>query len=394
MGAKILQNFLLKLERMEAPTDIPELPQEGGWIGNLMLDDKITSIPVFLPIRRTHTANEGGTGMGKTYAARVFVENMLLDRTNLLVLDRTRQWAGLGLPNKHEHVFDRYDQLGIDTNKARGFKIKLHTAPIPEPGELITGANIVSFKGVTKKEQCKQTAKILKHIYSEYVEHGEETTSIRLLVVLEETVTFLKDKAVRAILDELCREGRKYGIIFLFCTQLPSDFKYDTKSIRENVKNYVYLQLQDGNELSYVKDILGDRVNTVKSLKPGEAIIKTPDLDVVKVFMRPPFSHVGEPTKDELREINGDSDMEIIGYSSAPDVNDTEAKILDFVKEVYQFSNDPVLASDIKDVLELSNSTCNRVLNKMAEKKLIKKKFIRTGTGRSKLGIKLIPGVR
>jgi hypothetical protein len=317
--AKFLQNLISRLDKVSPIPHISELPTEGGWIGHVMEGDTITPHPLLYPLRVEHIYDSGTTRYGKSYLGRVLVENALIEGTNVLILDRTRQWCGLGKPANDEGVLIRFDTVGIGRKYVRGFPTKIFTPgndvglALPEdPKELFTGCSVICLKGLTDSESCTVARDILQAIYDSF---DRESDRVELLVVLEEASTFLPGdvskeakevaKEVRSLISRIAREKAKYGCVFLIITQSQSDFKDDAKIVREMVGARFFLRATDRAEHDYIEQYVSrEAAEIIKKLRAGEAFVHSATVAGAKCYVRAPFSAVSEMSNREIEQIN------------------------------------------------------------------------------------------
>ena len=405
VASRMVRNFIQKLDLAKPKHDEVSLPKHGGWLGNVMEGNQLTKVPLFFPIKTLNTYESGTTGAGKSYSGRVYVENAILDGVSVLVLDPTRQWCGLALPNSNEQVISRFDDLGVKQNCVRGFKTRIYTpgfdAGLPIPNkieELFKGTSVVSFKDLTDFDRCKMTRDILQTAYYWF---NQEIDKTRLLLVFEETSTFLPEnvssdarnmaKEVRTLLSRITREKRKYGLALMFLTQSLSDFRMDGKVIREMVQNRFFLRATDNAELEYVGNYVSKEAKEiVKNLGVGEALVSSPFVSGVKFLVRPPFSAVRELNDDEIRKVNSNfatpenSDSPI---KSEKNRIDREAQALEIIRNYYINSNKPIPAKELEKKLNIQGGSRQRLLDQLVDKKLIKIVKLKTTRGRAPYGI-------
>jgi hypothetical protein len=361
-GAKAIQNFLSRVKRVEQTPDIPNLPREGGWIGNVIQGDKTTSVPLLLPFKPRHIYVSGSTQYGKTYLARVLAENALIEGINVLILDPTRQWCGLGLPNRE---FKRFDELGIDRKHARGFPIELSDG--------LEGCNVVSMKGMTESERLKAAKTALQKVYDSM---DRETDDVKLMVFLEEAHLFLDDEVSNLAMG-IGREKAKYGVVLVPITQSLTDFRMKFKIIRELVTVRGFLRATDRAEHEYIERYVSkEAVEVIKNLKQGEAVIHSPDFPWTKFYVRPPFSSVREPSDEEIQEIRR------CKMETQTGLSEKEEQALRIIKDYHKFNDGAILASAIASKMKLSGRSRTNIFNSLVKKRLIRKVRIKLERGR------------
>jgi hypothetical protein len=321
IAAKVLQNFLRRLDIVPYISIPKEIPRKGGWIGNIIKGSDVTDIPFFYPIKLNHGYISGSTTSGKTFLARVTVENSIIEGVVVIVLDPGQQWFGLTRPAVKESVLKRYDQLGINREYARGFDVRIYIPggntnhDLPENlNDLLKKNSVISFRRCNDLERCRITRNILKTVYDSL---QRESDKLQILIVLEEAHLFSQSgvlgeakeaaQEVGIYIKRIAREKAKFGCNLQFISQSLSDFKRDEKIVREMVNSRFFLRATDNAELEYIENYVSREArDIVKNLGQGEALVHGYAISAssgVKVFVRPPFSHVGELSEAELKEI-------------------------------------------------------------------------------------------
>ncbi|NIO03985.1 MAG: hypothetical protein GTN74_05040 [Proteobacteria bacterium] len=409
--AKAIQNFLKRLDRLPPKLPVPELPREGGWIGHVLVGEKVTPTPLLYPSEVKHKYISGTTQSGKSFLGRVIVENELIEGTNVLILDPTRQWCGLGKATSDERVLSRFDRVGIGRDYVRAFDIKIHT-PRSEAGfdlprdleSLFTGCSVICLKDLCDSERCQVARNIFQAIYDSL---NREANRIELMVVIEETSVFLPEnvnreakeiaKEVKTLMTRIAREKAKYGCVFMIITQSLSDFRADAKVVREMIGTRFFLRAMDRAEHEYIEQYLSrEAVELAKNLKEGEAIIHSPSISGVKFYVRAPFSAVSEVTDAEIVQINKRCQVEyapqgndIIRHMYGPGMNQKENQVLSLVREYYDKYGVPILAAELGRRLGLRGGSRQRLLDQLVEKNLVKK--VRLGTKRGRPSDAILP---
>jgi len=395
---RTFQAFLRRVRAIgEDAQAIPELPKTGGWIGNLVLNNKVTDIPVFFPLEKlNHGYISGTTGSGKTFLARVLVENAIAEGVNVVVLDRTRQWTGLIKPAKSEESSARFKALGLKEPFFTGFPAKvLIVQDVKEFMENFTrnvesmmqGCLVISVKGLSDKEACEVAKLVLE---ASYHLADKETERLERLVVIEEAHAFLpghvdpsaKEEAqeVRRLIDRISREKRKYGLNLLLITQSISDFKDDARIVREMCNTKFFMRATDKSELEYVTSYISqDAAETVKWLKDGEVLLKNPNFEPIRVCVRPPFSHVGELSEEELAAKEGfeRAREEFLArmrraLKECESLSEKEEEFLLLAKKLYAEKKEPIAIIELAESLGLEGGTRQRIVEELEKKGLIK----------------------
>jgi hypothetical protein len=327
MAARFVSNVLERLDKTDrfaqkaalSPESIsPEtIPLSLGW----EVDDtgKMTR-PVAFPLTEmVHIYVSGTTGGGKSFLARVLVEEAAqYKQLSILVLDPRNQAIGLLVPEDRPKILQQYEHFGMKPGRARGFRFSYFapalpfTPPLPKDlSTLAMGRSIVSFKGLDDQRRCTLAGKILDAVFAAC--NAQESESPRLVVVVDEAHLFtrkrLDDSAKQAAaqveraLDKIAREGRKFGIVLALVSQTMKDFAYELASIRQMTTTKFFLRNSD-REIDYAADIIGDGRLLVQ-LPTGTALVHNANWGVVRIRVRPPYSKVFELAEAKTRQLVG-----------------------------------------------------------------------------------------
>lgn len=266
-----------------------------------------------------HLYASGTTGSGKSYLARVLVEEAAqYKQLSILVLDPRNQSVGLLLPEDRQKILQRYEEFGMKAEQAHGFKFQYfapglpYVPPLPERlSSLAHGRSIVSFKGLDDKHRCALAGRIFEAVFQAC--NAEESEHPRLLILVDEAQLFTRKRldesakqaaahAERA-LDRIAREGRKFGIVIGLVSQTMKDFGYELASIRQMTTTKIFLRNAD-REIDYASDVIGDGRLLVQ-LATGTAIVHNANWGVTRIRVRPPYSKVFELGEADVRRIFG-----------------------------------------------------------------------------------------
>jgi len=417
LPAKIFQNFINRLDKKPvSETILKKVPDKGGWIGNVIQGKEVSNIPFFHPINLKNGYISGTTRAGKSYLARVLVENALIEGNkdlSVVILDPTRQWSGLAIPTSSKESIKRLERLGISKNNITGFNTRTYCPgnssglPLPHDSrEILKGCSVISMKGLDDKQRCQIARDILKTIYETPLSESED---LNLLLVLEEAHSFLPysvigdavddAKEVQILLNRISREKVKYGSNLLLITQSLSDFKRGGRIIREMTNTRFFLRATDQAEIEFVESYGSKKAGeVVKNLQSGEVLVLSPMVPTTKVFIRAPFSEVRELNDKEIMEINqkhlsgsiSDQTWEIDkDYSSAIKIlSEDEKQALGLIKEYYRIYGKPIEATELGNRLNLAGGARQRLIDGLKNKGLIQTITLqRQGRGRPPQGI-------
>lgn len=330
VAAKVVSTMLQRLDKTESNTRRSSFDPESIAPDTMPLElglrienpglhiDEINSTSssraVFPFSRVVHGLVSGTTGSGKSFFARVFVEEASKHaELSILVLDPRNQFVGLLVPEDRQDILRRYDDFGMDPKQARGFPFDYFApsiggaSPLPKNlSSLAAGRSIVSFKSMDDRERCGLAAQILEAVFK--AKEIEESDRPKLLVVIDEAQLMTRKrvaenaKGVAAqteiALDRIAREGRKYGIVLLLLSQTIRDFSYELAALRQMSATKVFLSNSD-RELEYAADVIGDGRALVQ-LPPGVAIIHNASWGVQRIRVRPPYSKVCELRDEQI----------------------------------------------------------------------------------------------
>jgi hypothetical protein len=323
VAARVLRNFLNKIATVPAvapqTTKLPAGPM-GVWIGLTSGENQASASPVELPLPLLgNVLFTGRTGSGKTFATRAWIEGVLgYSDASVLIIDPGNQWFGIRQAEDRAEILGLYERFGLEPNQARGFDFTYYCPglqlgePLPaDLRELAFGRRVVSLKGLSDRERCRHTQRILEAAFDE--RSRAESTSKKLIIGLDEAHRFLRrytDReahdeaaAVQRAIDRLAREGRKYGVTLWLITQGAMDLSHEVASVRPNIATRVFLASSD-NQIAAAADFM-DHPEQLLHLAPGQALVCNASWGMVAVDTRPPLSKVLELDEQEIRSLLG-----------------------------------------------------------------------------------------
>ncbi|UCF82167.1 MAG: hypothetical protein JSV50_13280, partial [Desulfobacteraceae bacterium] len=119
----------------------------------------------------------------------------------------------------------------------------------------------------------------------------------------------------------------------------------------------------------------------------GQAILEDSNRNILKFYVRPPFSEIHTPSDDEIREINKRYQSKDSTPTDEP-LTDMEAEALSVIREHYRIYHEPILATELDKKLKLKRGRKRQtLLNQMLEKGLIEKVTVPGGRGNPLLRI-------
>jgi len=371
LGARFLSDVLQRLDKTDlaaqksalSPENVPQeaMPLSLG----CRVDDtgKLGSPVVFPLTQFVHGYVSGTTGGGKSFLARVLVEEAAQHKQlSILVVDPRNQSIGLLVPEDRPKILRQYEEFGMKTERAHGFAFNYFAPGIPyaaslpqELSSLALGRSIVSFKGLDDQRRCELAGRILESVFEAC--NAQESESPRLLVVVDEAQLFTRKRldesakqaaaqAERA-LDRIAREGRKFGIVMVLISQSVKDFGYELANIRQMTTTKIFLRNSD-REIEYAADIVRDGRLLVQ-LPTGTALVHNASWGVVRIRVRPPYSKVFELGDAEIRRLVGrDKD-------SSKTVTTEAQKLFAVIKEYGSPPNPPLNMSQAADLARISS---------------------------------------
>ena len=385
LAASVVSTLVTRLDKPDTAADLKDISKDAmpANVGLVVKNGRVTDTQFDLPLAKcNHTYLSGTTGSGKSYMGRVIVEEAALyEDLNILILDPANQSAGLLVPEDREAILSLYPDFGMKPESARGFDFKYY-APglsidkqLPRDLSLLgSGRTILSFKGLNDRERCKLFCDVLGAIFEDY--SSEESTTLRLLIVVEEAQRFTKKRVTEDAkaageqaenaLDRIVREGRKYGCYVNIQSQSIKDFARDSASIRQNTNTKIFLHNSD-REVDYAADFIGDGRQIIR-LKPATAIIYNSIWGAVTVKVRPPLSKVWDFSAEATQRLLASEETPLAVLSS-------NAKQL--LSIVQQYNNEMGNGLNISNAGELLGVTSKRQLQQLVDE-LERKGFVKT----------------
>ncbi|MFG0285176.1 MAG: ATP-binding protein [Phycisphaerales bacterium JB039] len=315
--ARIVSALVQRLDTEGAQrlTGAPDPASMPAWIGTRLGSEACRAVVPLASL--THAYISGATGSGKSYTARVLIEEAAAHESlGILVIDPRNQAAGLLAREDRPSILERYRDFRMDPGRARSFELAYHApasdwaAPLPQDlGQLARVRSIVSLKGLDEADRCRLMADILDGVFTAI--SAEESDRLRLLVVVDEAQLFTKKRvgqearaqAERAEtgLDRMMRESRKYGCCVIIVSQTIRDFSHGAAAVRQNANTKIFMHNSD-REVEYAADYLGDGRKILR-LRPGEAIVWNAAWGAAACRIRPPWSKVWEFSDAETRRL-------------------------------------------------------------------------------------------
>ncbi len=303
----------LAKRRYKITVDIKAIPKEGprsAWIGKLAESE--TKAYLDLDLFQIHTLIAGASGGGKTIAAKVLVEEVLLHGGSVIIFDPSAQWTGLLRKSTDKRMLAFYPAFGMKINDARGFngnlyqvtdqRMRVNFNKLMKPGE------VVIF--VTNKLDALQTEYFVGNAIKDVFRSNlPESKQLKYLLVYDGIHNLLPKYGgsgkVFVQIERAAREFRKWGVGLLLISQVLADFAGELKA---NLNTEIQMRTRDENDLKRVKESYGEEA--LKSLVKaaiGTSMIANSAYNKGKPFFASwrPLMHSSERlTDDELANYN------------------------------------------------------------------------------------------
>ncbi len=298
--------------RFKSVVDVKELPEAGEdslFVGLLAE----TGIRAFVRANdlKTHVMIAGATGSGKTVAAMVLAEEMLMKGKNVIVFDPTGQWTGFLRKCRERYMLKRYSKFGLKKSDARGFPGKIRIVKSAKErvrlSELIEeGGRIVVFvlNRLEPKEIETFVAATVEEIFRARL---EESKDIKALIIYDEVHRLLEKFGGSGsgflAIERAVREFRKWGIGLGLISQVLSDF---VGEIKANIGMEIQMRTRYEGDLQRIKMKYGeDYVSGIVKAGVGTGMIVYSEYNRGRPFFvefRPLLHQVTRLTDRELEE--------------------------------------------------------------------------------------------
>lgn len=146
-----------------------------------------------------------------------------------------------------------------------------------------------------------------KKIRCESNKNEQINNDIPVLLVYEEAHKYvpnsdlIKYRASKRSIERIAKEGRKYGVTLLLASQRPSEI---SETIFSQCNNFVAMRLTNPSDQSYVKrllpDTLGTLIDTMPSLKAGEALLIGESIVLPSIVQIDPCDEDKQPSSNDI----------------------------------------------------------------------------------------------
>ncbi len=216
----------------------------------------------------THAIVAGATGGGKSIAAQVFVEEMLLKGIAVIVFDPTAQWSGMLRKCDDKRMMSFYPKFGLKPSDAKAFPgnvrqitnylESLDINKYVNPGQI----QVFTMNKMEPKQIDIFVAGVISNIFKS---DPKEFPGLRVILVFDEVHRLLpkfggSGKGFLQI-ERACREFRKWGLGVMLVSQVLSDF---VGEIKANINTECLMRAAEEKDLERIKERYG--LDALKSL--------------------------------------------------------------------------------------------------------------------------------
>ncbi|EES0219730.1 Bipolar DNA helicase, partial [Escherichia coli] len=146
------------------------------------------------------------------------------------------------------------------------------------------------------------------YVYKKMKESKGENTDFPILLVYEEAHKYVpnsdlaKYRSSKKSIERIAKEGRKYGVTLLLASQRPSEI---SETIFSQCNNFIAMRLTNPVDQNYVKkllpDTLGAIIDTLPSLKAGEALIIGESIVLPSIVLIDQCPKDRQPSSNDIR---------------------------------------------------------------------------------------------
>ena len=105
-------------------------------------------------------------------------------------------------------------------------------------------------------EVLESVTALLGRIVLEFVSHFSDRGKYPIVIVLEEAQNYIaenKDSVAKVVFERIAREGRKYGVSLVVCSQRPSEL---SKTVLSQCNSFIIHRLQNPEDQKYVRGLI------------------------------------------------------------------------------------------------------------------------------------------
>lgn len=281
-------NGLIQSLDAEHVTQVSNAPNDGPTVGTLAGTRQVVGFdPAVIP----HWYFAGKTGSGKSYLARVILENAASLGYNIIGVTPTdTQALAAAFPSPKQ-----------EQRKGRGLAADYywpgHEQLLDWPEDeatVLEGCNFLSLHQTGQDRRETLLTNLFEAVYRSEYEPGED-----LFVFIDEAHTL--GSVAKEAVKQLVKEKRKHRVHVLLATQAPKEFKRHYSDIRTETTTVCL----HGNYTNWAEkvDYLSSPTEP-QSLEKAQAIFHSMDLPKFTVDVRTPVSQVEEPSEDQLASLD------------------------------------------------------------------------------------------
>ncbi len=257
---------------------LPHKGPKSGYIGKIA--EMNADAYFYLDSLSSHALMAGTTGCGKTIAAQILVEEVLIKSdVSVVVFDPTAQWTGFLEPNRDEEMFRGYRRYGMKRTDARTFKGNVYvindaTQRI-NPEQHITPGEISVFymRDLNNPDMEAFISNAIDDIFNAGL---SDSSNLRVLLVFDEIHRILPKFGgvgkgfVR--IERAVREFRRFGIGVILISQVLKDF---IGQIKANIGTEIQMHTRYKEDLDRINLKYGDYIyQSVVKADIGEGMLQ------------------------------------------------------------------------------------------------------------------------
>jgi hypothetical protein len=249
-----------------------------------------------------HTAVSGGSGSGKSVAARLLVEGAALHGVPSVIFDPTRSWTGMATPCVGS-LLKRYESFLMKPEWARAFEMRILGV---EPFGTLDARESLEYPGLSvipawtlaQEEERTVVVRLLQSV-QKALAGWPESQRLRAMLVFEEAHRYLQGGELEGLLELLARTARAKGLGLLFVSQNNVDLP---PGVRNNTATRFQMQTAYGPDLTRAAQTFGSEfAKKIPMLQQGTGAIHYPEYGATLVAFRPPLCNPHAIAEDVVR---------------------------------------------------------------------------------------------
>ncbi|MBR9699503.1 DUF87 domain-containing protein [Candidatus Woesearchaeota archaeon] len=314
----IIKREMEKRKRFHAKVDYKELPKEGPrslFVGKIAETTKNAYFD--MDILTVHSIVAGSTGGGKSIAAQVIIEEVLIKGAAIVVFDPTAQWSGMLRKCTDKKMLSFYPAMGMKPKDARAFPGNIRAIKDSReivaiyknwrPGEI----QVFTTSTLDPKDYDIFVANTIREIFHSNL---QEYRGLRYMLVYDEIHRILPKFGGSGQgfiqIERGCREFRKWGIGILLISQVLQDF---VGQIKANINTNVQMKTRDEGDLNRIKTNYGEEfIQALIKAPVGSGMVQSSAWNRGRpyyVTFRPILHSVVRLSDEELEKYNKFNDI-------------------------------------------------------------------------------------